>query len=258
MIIILSPAKNMDIETPLPILGNSKPLFPTEASTLIAELSQLPVNKLKTVLEVSDKLAQLNYTRFQSWCSPHTTDNSRPAIFTFKGDAYIGLDAFSLTETDLAYAQNHLRVLSGLYGVLRPLDLMQPYRLEMGGKFIPKKSNNMYGFWRDKITRHLDYVLVSSNDNLLINLASNEYSSAIDFKKLTATIITPQFLDEKNGKYKIISSFAKKARGMMTRWLITNRINSAEHLKDFAEAGYSYCPDRSTENQPVFIRQLNQ
>jgi cytoplasmic iron level regulating protein YaaA (DUF328/UPF0246 family) len=203
---------------------------------------------------ISDKLAMLNAERFNSFEFPFTGDNARPAVFAFNGDVYSGLDAYSLDDSALEFAQSHLRILSGLYGVLRPLDLMQPYRLEMGIKLNTPKAKSLYEFWDLQITDVLNKDLQEQGDNVLVNLASNEYFSSVKKKALDAMVITPQFKDEKNGKFKIISFYAKKARGMMARYIIENKLSKASQLKAFDAAGYYFAPEESSETDYVFKR----
>jgi len=203
---------------------------------------------------ISPKLAQLNFERFINWQLPFSTDNAKQALLAFKGDVYTGLDAYSLNEDELQTAQNDLRILSGLYGVLKPLDLIQAYRLEMGKKLQTKKGNNLYEFWGDKITKEINKSLIAKNDKYLINLASNEYFKAVVKKKVKAEIITPVFKDFKNGQYKVISFFAKKARGLMTRFIIQNKITDPEHLKAFNSEGYNFNPQLSKNTELVFTR----
>lgn len=206
-------------------------------------------------MKVSDKIAGLNVARFAEWSETFTTDNARQAIFAFKGDVYTGLEAETLSEDDLSYAQSHLRMLSGLYGLLKPLDLMQPYRLEMGTKLANERGSNLYQFWGNIITDKLNEALSEQGDNVLINLASNEYFKAVKPKALDAQIITPVFKDCKNGQYKVISFYAKKARGMMARYIIENRIESVKQLEAFDTAGYYFAADESTPTELVFKRE---
>ena len=207
-------------------------------------------------MHISPKLAELNADRYAQWLPGEAQINARPAVFAFKGDVYIGLDIESFTEEDIAFAQEHLRILSGLYGLLKPLDLIQAYRLEMGTKLRVGRKNNLYEFWGDKLTQTLNQELEGTSSPFLINLASNEYYSAIQPKSFKGNIITPNFLDWKNGKYKSISFFLKKARGMMAAWIIKHRIQNPEDLMSFEMAGYSYHPEFSSEEDPVFSRKL--
>jgi cytoplasmic iron level regulating protein YaaA (DUF328/UPF0246 family) len=203
---------------------------------------------------VSGKIAELNHERFMNWSPPFDLDNAKQALLAFRGDVYTGLEAETLDSAGLAFAQKHLRILSGLYGLLRPLDLMQPYRLEMGLKFANRGGANLYAFWGDRISRTLDRQLGKSGSRVLVNLASNEYFKAVQPKALDAEIVTPVFKDLKGGKYKIISFYAKKARGQMARFIIDNAINDPEALKDFDVAGYRYSRDESAARELVFTR----
>jgi cytoplasmic iron level regulating protein YaaA (DUF328/UPF0246 family) len=208
-------------------------------------------------MKLSDKLAGLNAARFGEWSLPFTPENARQAVLAFNGDVYSGLDANSFSDDDFNFAQQHFRILSGLYGLLKPLDLMQAYRLEMGTKLDNVRGANLYQFWGDIITKELNEVLVEQGDDVLINLASNEYFKAVNKKSLNATIITPQFKDWKNGQYKMISFYAKKARGLMARYIIQNQIKNIEQVKDFDLAGYQFNTDFSQGNELVFTRKIN-
>jgi cytoplasmic iron level regulating protein YaaA (DUF328/UPF0246 family) len=254
MIILLSPSKTLDLESASPTSKNSQPVFAREAAELIRHLKKLSVSELEDMMRISTKLAWLNQKRFALWKPEFTTANSSQAIITFKGEVYRGLDAQSMQVGDVENSQHHLRILSGLYGVLRPLDLIQPYRLEMGTSFQFGKYNDLYHFWRLKITRQIGIDLKESGSNLLINLASQEYFSAIDSKKLKAEIITPQFLESKNGAFKMISVYAKKARGMMTRYILDYPINCEEDLRGFDSEGYYFNRNLSKPGLPVFTR----
>ena len=203
---------------------------------------------------LSDKLGALNYERFQEWQTPFSTDNAKQAILAFKGDVYQGLDAENMSSEELNWAQDNLRILSGLYGLLRPLDLMQPYRLEMGTKFANNRGANLYQFWGDIITKQLNKLLSASPKSVLINLASNEYFKSVQSKNLDAEIITPVFMDQKGDKYKIISFFAKRARGLMSAFIIKNKISDPQQLKTFDIDGYKYNAAMSEGNKWVFCR----
>ncbi|WP_444915154.1 peroxide stress protein YaaA [Microbulbifer sp. TRSA007] len=254
MLIVISPAKTLDYESDIPSLETTQPDFLKESAALIKELRELSPQQVSSLMKISDKLGVLNYDRFHTWKRPFTDNNARPALLAFKGDVYTGLEAETMGKRDFAYAQKHLRMLSGLYGLLRPLDLMQPYRLEMGTKFENAKGKNLYEFWGDKITEALNAQLQGVKNRELVNLASNEYFKSVKTKQLDAQVITPHFKDLKNGQYKMISFFAKKARGMMSRWAIDQRIKKAEELKGFDVAGYGYNPGLSTEWEWVFTR----
>ena len=254
MLILISPAKTLDLDSELPTSEFSKPDYLKQAKGLIDVLRELNPEQLSKLMGISDNLAELNYERNMNWSTPFTPKNARPALLTFKGDVYAGLEAYDFSERDFSFAQQHLRILSGLYGVLRPLDLMQPYRLEMGTKLANPKGDNLYDFWGDQISRALTKQLDALGSRTVINLASNEYFKAVKTDKLDADIITPVFRDLKNGKYKVISFFAKKARGRMSAWLIQNRIQKAEQLKDYDLDGYRYNAEQSKGNDWVFTR----
>lgn len=254
MLIVISPAKTLDYESEIPELETTQPDFLKESAALIKELRELSPQQISSLMKVSDKLGILNYDRFHAWKRPFTGRNSRPALLAFKGDVYTGLDAQSMAKRDFNYAQKHLRMLSGLYGLLRPMDLMQPYRLEMGAKFENTRGKNLYEFWGKQITEALNKQLQSLKSRELVNLASNEYFKSVKPKELDAEIITPHFKDLKNGEYKMISFFAKKARGMMSRWAIDQRVKKAEQLKGFDVAGYEFNPEMSSERDWVFTR----
>ncbi|WP_444892389.1 peroxide stress protein YaaA [Microbulbifer sp. TRSA001] len=254
MLIVISPAKTLDYDSDIPSLETTQPDFLKESAALIKELRELSPQQVSSLMKISDKLGVLNYDRFHAWKRPFTDNNARPALLAFKGDVYTGLEAETMGKRDFAYAQKHLRMLSGLYGLLRPLDLMQPYRLEMGTKFENAKGKNLYEFWGDKITEALNAQLQGVKSRELVNLASNEYFKSVKTKQLDAQVITPHFKDLKNSQYKMISFFAKKARGMMSRWAIDQRVKKAEELKGFDVAGYVYNPNMSTEWDWVFTR----
>ncbi|WP_105102529.1 peroxide stress protein YaaA [Microbulbifer pacificus] len=254
MLIVISPAKTLDYESEIPTLETTQPDFLKDSAVLIKELKALSPQDISALMKISDKLGVLNYDRFHCWKRPFTVDNARPALLAFKGDVYTGLEAETLKKRDFDFAQKHLRMLSGLYGLLRPLDLMQPYRLEMATKFANSRGKNLYEFWDGKITAALNEQLKALKSRELINLASNEYFKSVRPKHLDADVITPHFKDGKNGQYKMISFFAKKARGMMSRWAIDNRVRKAERLKDFNVAGYYFSAEHSSGNDWVFLR----
>ena len=255
MIIVISSAKTLDFET-LPITRqHTLPAFLDHSKKLIDELRKLEPDQIGKLMSISPKLAALNSNRYYEWSLPFTTDNAKQAIFSFKGDVYTGLDADTLKPAELAFAQDHLRILSGLYGVLRPLDLMQPYRLEMGTLFKNQRGNNLYEFWGDTITESINQDLKKQNTELLINLASNEYFKSIRTGKLNARIITPVFHDQKNGVYKIISFFAKKARGLMSRYIIQNKLTNPEDIKGFDLAGYQFSKNIQHGDEWIFTRE---
>ncbi len=254
MLILVSPAKTLDYESAPLIEDNTQPQFLEQSQELIDQLKKLPAAKVGKLMHISDKLAQLNAERYKSWKQPLKPGTAKQCIFAFQGDVYIGLEASTMKKRDLQFAQKHLRILSGLYGVLRPLDLMLPYRLEMGTKMANKKGQNLYHFWGDSITDSLNAELEAQKSPLVVNLASNEYFKVVNKHKLPPSLISPVFKDKKNGEYKLISFFAKKARGMMARYIIDNRIKKTEDLKDFNTAGYKYNVKLSTDKEPVFTR----
>ncbi|MBW3199268.1 MULTISPECIES: peroxide stress protein YaaA [Marinobacter] len=253
MLMIISPAKTLDYESPLATETHTQPDFLDDACELIDQLKELEPHQVSNLMSISDKLGQLNAERFQSWHTPFTPDNARQAVLAFKGDVYTGLDAESFSSEDFSFAQKHLRILSGLYGLLKPLDLMQPYRLEMGTRFENTRGKDLYAFWGTKITDALNQLL-ASDDKVLVNLASNEYFKSVQKKHLDARLVTPQFKDWKNGQYKMISFYAKKARGLMCRYAIQNRITQADDLKGFNLDGYYFSEDQSDNNNWVFLR----
>jgi cytoplasmic iron level regulating protein YaaA (DUF328/UPF0246 family) len=253
MKIIISPAKSLDFKTELPTKNFSIPNFLSDSKKINELLKKKSQSELKSLMSISEKLAELNWNRNNTFKTPFNIENARPSIFTFNGDVYSGLDAFSLSMDQLNQAQKSLRILSGLYGLLKPLDLIQPYRLEMGTKLNVEGSLNLYGFWRNKITNKLNDEL--NENEFFVNLASNEYSSAINRKLLKTTMISPVFKDMKNGKLKIISFYAKKARGMMVRYILDNEIINLEDLRGFDYGGYSYSSEESEKmKELVFIR----
>lgn len=257
MIVVVSPAKNLDFKTALPSIAEkaqAQPALLKHVKELVKRCKDLSPADLASMMKISDKLAILNAERFSSFEFPFTPSNARPAMYAFNGDVYTGLDAHTLSDDSVKYAQSHLRILSGLYGVLKPLDLMQPYRLEMGTKLSINDSSNLYQYWGDTITANLNDALQEQGDKLLLNLASNEYFSSVKPKLLNATVITPHFKDEKNGKFKIISFYAKKARGLMARYVVEEKISSVEALKAFDVDGYYFDEGESTSSDLVFKR----
>lgn len=248
MILLLSPSKNMKdcaYEN-----KTSQPVFINEAKSLVNELNKMNISEIQDFMEISEKLAHLNFQRFQNWSLPFNKTNSSPAIYSFSGDVYEGLDAYSLEEEDVKFAQRNLLILSGLYGILKPLDLIQPYRLEMGRKLKFESHKNLYSFWNDKISLYLNNI----KDKVIINLASNEYFNVVNKEKISKKIISPIFKDEKNGKFKIISFYAKKARGLMANYIIKNKIDDPSQLIKFNINGYTYNKNLSTDFYPVFTR----
>ena len=253
MKILISPAKSLDYKSALPTAKHTVPAFLDEAKQINASLKTKSPAELQKLMHISEKLADLNWDRNQQFETPFTKANARPALFAFNGDVYSGLDAYSLSENTLDIAQQNLRILSGLYGILKPLDLMQPYRLEMGTSFGLNGQNSLYAFWKDQLTTHLKNELSSSE--LVVNLASKEYASAINFDALNTSVIHPVFKDFKNGKLKIISFFAKKARGLMTRHLLKTNAQSTDDVLAFAADGYAFSEAETTDaTQPVFVR----
>jgi cytoplasmic iron level regulating protein YaaA (DUF328/UPF0246 family) len=255
MLIVISPAKSLDFSVQTNIKTNSVPPFLKDSNTLVNELIKFRPEDLSKLMNISAKLAELNYERFIKWHLPFTNENAKPALFVFKGDVYQGLDIQSLNEEDVLFANQNLRILSGLYGVLKPLDLIQEYRLEMGTKLENPQGKNLYEFWGDKITDEINKAIkLSSGEKVLINLASNEYFKSIQKRKLNYEVITPVFKDYKNGQYKIISFYAKKARGLMSRFIIQNRIEKAQEIKAFNLADYHYNEELSKDKEWVFTR----
>lgn len=254
MLMVISPAKTLDYESSLPDTPVTQPDFLSQASELVAVCRQLTPAALASLMGISDKLAGLNVARFAQWALPLQPPAARQAIFAFKGDVYTGLQAETLTTEQLVKAQAQLRILSGLYGVLRPLDLMLPYRLEMGTALETHRGRNLYAFWGDIITQQLNKELAAQSSSVLVNLASEEYFKVVQPQQLQAEVISPVFEDEKNGRYKIISFYAKKARGLMCRYVLTQGIDRPDGLLTFDVAGYRYEPGISTPTRPVFRR----
>lgn len=254
MKIVISPAKSLDFESDLPTQQYTEASFLTEAQQINSKLKKQSPKKLGELMKISEKLSELNWQRNQDWKLPFTPENARPAVYAFNGDVYTGLDAYSLKEAPLKNLQESLRILSGVYGILKPLDLMQPYRLEMGTKFPVGRAKNLPSFWKKKVTQQLNAEL--QDDELFVNLASNEYFAAVDVKQLNAEVVTPIFKDWKNDKLKVISFFAKKARGLMVRYIIDTNAKTVEDLKGFNYEGYSFSEEHSNidKNELVFVR----
>jgi cytoplasmic iron level regulating protein YaaA (DUF328/UPF0246 family) len=252
MLIVISPAKTLDYETTPVTDIYSQPGFLNHSAELIEQLRTLSVQDVAELMKLSDKLSSLNVARFESWTPEFTIDNAKQALLAFKGDVYAGMDAETFSAEDFEFAQDHLRILSGLYGLLKPLDLMQPYRLEMGTKLANGRGKDLYQFWGNIITDTLNEQLVS--EQVLINLASNEYFKAAKAKNISARIITPVFKDWKNGQYKMISFYAKKARGLMSRYIIQNKLENPEPLKEFDLDGYRFANSMSEGDTWTFIR----
>ncbi|ELV7515261.1 TPA: peroxide stress protein YaaA [Photobacterium damselae] len=255
MLIVVSPAKTLDYESPLVTEQYTLPELTEHSQQLIEVCRELTPMDIARLMKVSDKIAGLNAARFAEWVPTFTPENARPAMFAFKGDVYTGLAAETMTAKQIAYAQQHFRMLSGLYGLLRPLDLMQPYRLEMGTKLENPRGANLYQFWGNIITDKVNLALAEQGDDILVNLASNEYFKSVKPKQVKGTIITPVFKDAKKGQYKVISFYAKKARGLMARYIIDNQIDSIEKLKEFDVAGYYFVAAESTATELVFKRE---
>lgn len=254
MLMVISPAKTLDFETPPSTTRFTQPQYLDHSQELITQLRDLTPAQIGELMHLSDKLSGLNAARFGSWNPAFTPENAKQALLAFKGDVYTGLQAETLSEKELSYAQDHLRMLSGLYGLLRPLDLMQPYRLEMGTKLANSRGKDLYAFWGTRISEWLSEALAEQGDDLLLNLASTEYFSAVKRSALKARIIDTEFKDQKNGQYKIISFYAKKARGMMSRFVISEQINTPDALKQFDVNGYRYSSEQSTSTKLVFLR----
>lgn len=262
MIFVISPAKALDFDTPSTTDRFSQPDYLTEASELISTLRTFSPHEIAKLMSLSDQLAALNVARYESWSPPFSASNAKQAVLAFNGDVYAGLDAASLSGDDLAWAQGHLRILSGLYGLLRPLDLIQAYRLEMGSRLANDKGRNLYAFWGDKLTEGLNSILDSEREAgeapVLVNLASEEYFKAVRSAKLRARVVTPVFEDWKGGSYKTISFYAKRARGLMVRYAIQKRARGEDDLKGFNLDGYAFAIEQSEQDRLVFRRRLDQ
>lgn len=254
MLTIISPSKTQDFSiNEVPELF-SQPALLEQSEVLVKELQKMSAADIAKLMDVSDKIARLNHERFQHFSPPFSLDNAKQALFAFKGDVYTGIDSKNYRQEELVFAQNHLRILSGLYGLLRPLDLIQPYRLEMKTKLRNPRGKDLYNFWGKRLTEGLNAAMAEQEHNVLVNLASNEYFKAIDKKELAAEIVTPVFKEFKNGKYSIVAIFAKKARGLMTDFIIKNKIKQPEKLKTFNQEGYEFSESQSKGNEWVFIR----
>ena len=258
MILVISPAKALDYETPPTTATFTQPDFLDHAAELIEVLREKSPAQIAELMSLSDQLSSLNVARYASWSRPFAPDNAKQALLAFDGDVYEGLDAKSLADDDLAWAQDHLRILSGLYGVLRPLDLMQAYRLEMGTRLANPRGKNLYEFWGERITDELNRLLAreeeAGRERVLLNLASDEYFKSVKPKKLKGRIVTPVFEDWKGGRYKIISFYAKRARGLMSRYVIGKRIDEVEALQGFDAEGYAFAADASDADTLIFRR----
>ena len=254
MLIILSPAKTLDFESCSTISNCSQPGLLPLSKKLISSLKKMNAEEISQLMHISPKLAELNKERFGNWSPSHKLGKSKQAILAFKGDVYEGMKAWEFKKEDFVYAQEHLRLLSGLYGILRPLDLIQAHRLEMGTALSNNAGNDLYAYWGDLLREKLEQDLKSAKSDVIVNLASQEYFKATQPNQLNARVISPVFKDEKNGKFKIISFYAKKARGMMSSFIIKNRIKSVEEIKGFSDNGYLFDPSQSSDLKPVFTR----
>lgn len=254
MLIVISPAKTLDYDTPAKTKVHTIPDYLDQSQLLIDRLRELSALDISELMHVSTKIAELNFDRYESWSTPFTPENSKQAVLAFKGDVYTGLDAETFNSQDFKFAQQHLRMLSGLYGLLRPLDLMEPYRLEMGTRLSNLRGKNLYEFWGNEITEGLNAQLKKIKSQHLINLASNEYFKAVKPKQLNGEIITPAFKDYKGGDYKMIGVYAKKARGTLSRFIIKNQLTNPDDIKDFNEDGYAFNKKLSKDNTWVFTR----
>jgi cytoplasmic iron level regulating protein YaaA (DUF328/UPF0246 family) len=254
MLVLVSPAKTLDFENPPITNTHSLPCLLKQSQALIDVCRELTPMDIASLMKVSDKIAGLNAARFADWQPPFSLDNAKQAIFAFRGDVYTGFDADHLSESQIASSQKHLRILSGLYGLLKPLDLIQPYRLEMGTKLANSQGSNLYAFWGETITAEVNKALKEQGDDIIVNLASNEYFKSVNVKQLKGQLITPVFKDCKKGQFKVISFYAKKARGLMARYIVDTKPTSVEQLTEFDLEGYYYNEVQSTPTAPVFLR----
>ena len=254
MLIVISPAKKLDYSSPVAAKNHSQPELLDHSAELLQGLKKLSPQDVCALMGLSDNLGALNYERFQAWDRPFTEDNAKPAILAFKGYVYQGLDADSMTDKQLEWAQGHLRILSGLYGLLRPMDLMQPYRLEMGTRFANQRGKDLYQFWGNIITDEINSLLSNAKSPVLLNLASNEYFKSVQQKNIAGRIVTPVFMDKKGDKYKIVSFYAKKARGLMSAYIIKNKITAVEGIKKFDVDGYRFNSAMTDGDSWVFTR----
>ena len=257
MIVLLSPAKSLDFESPSPSSTSTLPVLLDRSAKLMTTVRKLSADELSALMKISEKLGELNFGRNKKWKKNHTEQNSKSCVFAFQGDVYQGLEAESFTKTQLKFCQKHVRILSGLYGILKPLDLIQPYRLEMGTKLQTKAGSKLYDFWEDTISDEIAAELKTLKSKLIVNLASNEYSTAARFKRLEAEVFSPAFKDWKNGQYKMISFFAKKARGMMAKYIVDHKVTKAADLVGFNYGGYQFNPELTpNEFTPTFSRKI--
>lgn len=257
MLILLSPSKTLDYEQDAPAHTPTQPEFQNETQTLVALMQKKKAADIKKLMGVSDKLAELNYERYQSFAPKFTRDNARAALFAFKGDVYDNMDAAHYSRDDLNFAQNHIRILSGLYGLLRPLDLMQPYRLEMGIGLKNTAGSNLYDFWGDKLTEKINQASMGLADGFVLNLASQEYFKAVKAKKLRRPLVNVALKQIKNGDLKTIGLMAKRARGAMADWVVKNRITKQSDLKAFNAQGYAFMPELSDNENMTFIKDMD-
>ena len=254
MLAILSPAKTLDYQTPLTTNKSTQPDFNTESKELIATLRKFVPAEIGSLMKISDNLAELNHRRYAEWQSQASEDNARPALFAFKGDVYLGLDAQTLGARDINFAQKHLRVLSGLHGLLRPLDLIQPYRLEMGTRLATRHGSNLYQFWGNKVTDNINNALAQQTSKVLLNLASNEYYQVIQAERIEGRILNINFKELRDGKYRFVSFAAKRARGLMARYMIDNRITRPSQLRQFDVDRYAFNEALSRDDEWIFTR----
>ncbi|MBS3806392.1 MAG: peroxide stress protein YaaA [Bacteroidales bacterium] len=254
MITILSPAKKLDQKTDRQINSPTTPNFLKDSQVLVEELRNFSPDELSALMNVSRNIAELNYERYSRWHTPFTPENAQPAVFMFNGQVYQGLQAVNLEDDDLQFGQEHLRILSGLYGLLRPLDLIQPYRLEMGTKLSNPRGDDLYTFWGDKLTQAINESLQQHDSRVLLNLASNEYYKTVKKDKLEGEVITPVFKEKKGDQYRTVAVYAKKARGLMSRFILRNRIDDPEAIQSFDEDGYVFSPQQSSKKEWVFVR----
>lgn len=255
MLTVLSPAKRLDYDSALATKKFTLPSMQEEARELVSIMRAKTPDEIADLMDLSPDLARLNWDRFQDWDEEFTRANARQAVLAFRGDVYQGMQPETFSQRDFTYAQRHLRILSGLHGLLRPLDLVQPYRLEMGAKVPNSRGADLYGFWRDQITDALNKELATRSPKVLINLASKEYFRAVDERSLEARVVTPTFLDFSRGEYRVVGFFAKRARGVMASWLLKARIKSVKKMRDFDGLGYRYLPEHSTQHHPAFARE---
>lgn len=254
MRIVISPAKSLNFEDKIDGLATTLPAFPKETLRLVSKLKNTSKKKIKEMMSISDALVDLNVNRYKEFSEDYTDSNSKAAIYAFTGDVYVGMDALTMGSEDIAFANEHLRILSGLYGILKPLDRIQPYRLEMGTSFPIARKPNIVQFWKERVTKYLNEEMATDSDPTLINLASQEYFHAVDTKKLKARIVNCSFKEDRDGVLKIISFNAKKARGLMCRYIIQNKLTNVEDLKGFDSEGYYYSEEHSDENNLTFLR----